>query len=65
MNVVENFGNSSGSTIPVAITGNLADEMLTGQYKCCLAGFGAGLSWSSMIMDLGNMSFCEMITSVY
>lgn len=65
MNVVENFGNSSGSTIPVAITGNLADKMLTGQYKCCLAGFGAGLSWSSMIMDLGNMSFCEMITSVY
>lgn len=65
MNVVENFGNSSGSTIPVAITHNLAEKMVTGSYKCCLAGFGAGLSWASMVADLGHMDFCEMIISGY
>ena len=61
MNVVENFGNSSGSTIPVNITYNLKDH----SYTCCLSGFGAGLSWGSMIMELGNLDFCEMLISKY
>ena len=63
MNVVENFGNSSGSTIPVNITYNIKEEMLHTTKKCCLAGFGAGMSWGAMVMDLGNMDFCEMIVS--
>lgn len=65
MNVVENFGNSSGSTIPVAITHNLSDKLVTETYKCCFAGFGAGLSWASMVADLGHMDFCEMVISHY
>ncbi len=65
MNVVENFGNSSGSTIPVAITHNLSRLLLNSSCRCCLAGFGAGLSWSSMVMELGNLDFCEMIISDY
>ncbi|MCH5265265.1 MAG: hypothetical protein J1F02_05150 [Lachnospiraceae bacterium] len=65
MNVVENFGNTSGSTIPVAITHNFSGQMVKSKYKCCLAGFGAGLSWSSMILDLGCLDFCEMIISNY
>ena len=63
MNVVENFGNSSGSTIPVTITYNLGEKMVSNSYRCCLAGFGAGLSWSSMVAELGHMDFCEMIFS--
>lgn len=65
MNVVENFGNSSGSTIPVDITFNLGDKLIDNEYKCCLAGFGAGLSWGAMVTDLGHMEFCEMIYSNY
>lgn len=65
MNVVENFGNSSGSTIPVAITHNLGEKLVNETYKCCFAGFGAGLSWSSMVADLGHLDFCEMIISEY
>lgn len=63
MDIVENFGNSSGSTVPVAITYHLAEELICKTYKCCLAGFGAGLSWSSMVMELGPLDFCEMIIS--
>lgn len=65
MNVVENFGNSSGSTIPVNITYNLKDKLIDHSYTCCLSGFGAGLSWGSMIMELGNLDFCEMLISKY
>ena len=65
MNVVENFGNSSGSTIPVNITFNMKDELIDHAYTCCLSGFGAGLSWGAMVTELGNLDFCDMIISEY
>lgn len=61
MNIVENFGNSSGSTVPINIVYNLGDKLLENNYKCCLSGFGSGLTWASMIIDLGNFKFCEML----
>jgi 3-oxoacyl-[acyl-carrier-protein] synthase-3 len=61
MNVVEHFGNSSGVTIPIAITFNLAGQLKRGCSRVCLSGYGVGLTWSSMLMRLGKLSFCEMI----
>ncbi len=60
-NVVENFGNSGGATIPTAISFNLAKQVLAGTYRMCLAGFGGGLTWATMLMELGRLSFCELI----
>ncbi len=59
--VVEKFGNSSGVTIPVAITSTLNGKLLNGQYKMCLAGFGVGLTWGSILLSMNNFSFCETI----
>lgn len=61
MNVVEHFGNSSGVTIPVAIAFNLGTRLTQEQFRVCLAGFGVGLTWSSVLMPLGGLSFCELI----
>jgi 3-oxoacyl-[acyl-carrier-protein] synthase-3 len=60
-NVVERFGNSSGSTIPMAIALNVADKVTDGPILACLAGFGGGLTWSAMLMRLGGWKFCEII----
>ena len=60
-NVVEHFGNSSGVTIPVAIAFNLPTELKNGHLQVCLAGFGVGLTWASMLMRLGRLTFCELI----
>lgn len=60
-NVVGQFGNSSGVTIPMAITSNLAEALCSTAYQVCLAGFGVGLTWSSMLMRLGPLAFCTMI----
>ncbi|MGX5776744.1 3-oxoacyl-ACP synthase III family protein [Methylorubrum zatmanii] len=60
-NIVENFGNSSGVTIPLAATFNLGEALLTGRRTVCLAGFGVGLTWGAMLMELGPLRFCEMI----
>ena len=60
-NVVEHFGNSSGSTLPIAATLNLAEELTHGHALTCFVGFGAGLTWAAMLMRLGELSFCEII----
>jgi 3-oxoacyl-[acyl-carrier-protein] synthase-3 len=60
-NVVEQFGNSGGATIPTAITLNLSERVKNGSCQACLAGFGGGLTWASMLMRLGGLDFCEMM----
>jgi 3-oxoacyl-[acyl-carrier-protein] synthase-3 len=60
-NIVENFGNSSGVTIPTALAFNFRDALRSQQYLMCLAGFGVGLTWSAMLLLLGNMDFCNLI----
>ena len=60
-NVVEHYGNSSGVTIPVAIAHNLRERLMTGTVRACLAGFGVGLTWASMLMKLGPLRFCDLI----
>lgn len=63
MNIVEEFGNSSGSVIGVNIIYNLGRKLIKNTYNCCLSAFGGGMAWGAMIIKLGNMEFCEMIES--
>ena len=60
-NVVENFGNANSVSTPTAITFNLGEKLKTDSLLICLAGFGAGLSWSSLLLEMGNLDFCETI----
>jgi 3-oxoacyl-[acyl-carrier-protein] synthase-3 len=60
-NIVENFGNSSGVTIPLNLCFNYKQQLLSHVEKYCLAGFGAGLSWASCIINIGKLTFCETI----
>jgi 3-oxoacyl-[acyl-carrier-protein] synthase-3 len=59
--IVQNYGNSSGVSIPVAITHTLGEKLEQDRYKLCLGGFGVGLTWSSLLIDIGPLSFCKMI----
>lgn len=63
MNIVENFGNSSGVCVPLNITFNLGKKLTDNSYKCCLSAFGSGLSWGAIIMDLGYLNFCDLLVS--
>ena len=60
-NVVEHFGNSSGVTIPLVVALNYRQSIVHQSLKVCFAGFGVGLTWSAMCIDLGPLDFCEMI----
>jgi 3-oxoacyl-[acyl-carrier-protein] synthase-3 len=61
MDVVERFGNNSGVTIPTVLATNLSEQLLADQNLYCLAGFGVGLTWASMLLPLGPLEFCERI----
>jgi len=60
-NVVEHFGNNSGVSIPTVIAYNLANRLLQERVRVCLAGFGAGLTWGAMLLNLGPLSFNAII----
>lgn len=60
-NIVENFGNASGVTVPTCICYNLGKQLTTDKMKLCLAGFGVGLTWSSIMIDVGEMNFNDII----
>lgn len=60
-NLVENFGNSASVTIPILISFNLGSRLKNESFLVCLSGFGNGLSWSSLLLEMGNLDFCETI----
>ncbi len=59
-NIVENFGNSSGATVPLNIAYNLGERLCRERMRLCMAGFGIGLVWSSVVMEVGPLEFCSM-----
>jgi 3-oxoacyl-[acyl-carrier-protein] synthase-3 len=59
-NIVEKFGNASGVTVPTNICFNLGKRAVTERFLVCFAGFGVGLTWSSILMNIGDMDFCEI-----
>lgn len=63
MDLVENYGNPSGASIPLVIAADLGEEFQSGMYKCCLSAFGSGLAWGGMILELGNMDHCGLVVS--
>lgn len=61
-NVIETYGNSSSATIPVAICHNLSTILTTSENKkIMLVGFGIGLTWGGIILDMGNLKYCKII----
>jgi len=60
-NIVENFGNASGATIPTNISFNIGEKVLTDTYSVCFSGFGVGLTWAAIEQQLGKLSFNQII----
>ena len=63
MELVENYGNTSGSSIPIITVHSIGDKLRNNNFQCCLSAFGSGLAWGAMIMELGKLDNCEMIVS--
>lgn len=60
-NIVENFGNASGATIPTNISFNIGERLKREQYNFCLSGFGVGLTWGALLLNIGQVNFNHII----
>lgn len=58
-NVVEKYGNSSGTTVPAVTTLIFENNSIQKPLKVCFSGFGVGLTWGAIIMDLYKLDFCK------
>ena len=63
MNLVENFGNPSGASIPLTAIFNCKKELIEQDNYCCLSAFGSGLAWGMIFMTIGKLDHCEMLES--
>ena len=55
-----NFGNTSSASIPLTIVTELKSKY-PNREKVILSGFGAGLSWGSVLLDLTKTQISELI----
>lgn len=64
MQTVERYGNQSSASIPSAMCGELQDVLRgADKQRLLLSGFGVGLSWASVILDVSQLPVCEIIES--
>ena len=60
---LQDFGNTSGASLPMTITVCLNEALSTGKHKVLLSGFGIGLSWGICILDIENAKFPALLES--
>lgn len=58
---LQDYGNTSGASLPVTMTVRLNDVLAQGRHKMLLSGFGIGLSWGICILDIENAKFPALI----
>jgi 3-oxoacyl-[acyl-carrier-protein] synthase-3 len=57
---LKHFGNTSSASIPLTIVSELK-ENYPNREKVILSGFGAGLSWGSVLLNLTQCNISKLI----
>ncbi len=59
---IDRYGNTSSATLPLLMTTDAADQLLAGERRVALFGFGVGYSWGAASLRIGPLACCETIT---
>jgi len=59
--LVQRFGNSSGVSIPAVMCTNFDASYFDKPRLMCLAGFGVGLTWGSLLISMSRLSFVNVL----
>lgn len=60
-NLVQKYGNSSGVTIPAVLCSEFNLSYFQEPKWICMAGFGVGLTWGSLLINMHQLSFIEVL----
>jgi 3-oxoacyl-[acyl-carrier-protein] synthase-3 len=58
---LENYGNTSSASIPLAITTSLSGRLANSELRLVLAGFGVGFSWGAVALNCGPLLIPPLI----
>ena len=58
---MEEFGNTSSASVPLAMSVRLAGRLRQGPMRAVLAGFGVGYSWAAVALTCGPMAMPDVI----
>jgi len=58
---LDEFGNTSSASIPLALNHKLATQLREGSLNLIMAGFGVGWSWGSVAVTCGPMVMPEIL----
>lgn len=61
IDLVRKYGNSSGVTIPAVLCTEFDVSYFKNPKWVCMAGFGVGLTWGSLLIQLGDLSFVNVL----
>lgn len=53
---LQKYGNTASASIPIALTEALEEGRIKSGDKVLLAGFGAGMTWGSILMEWGGVA---------
>ena len=57
---IDRYGNTSSTSVPLTIVSELKDKLTSGQ-RVIMSGFGAGLSWGTVLMQVGNINISKIV----
>ena len=63
METLSKYGNQCGASIPSTFCDNLCEDVKNKKLKMLLCGFGVGLSWASVILNIDKI-YCTEISEI-
>jgi 3-oxoacyl-[acyl-carrier-protein] synthase-3 len=58
---MEEFGNTSSASVPLAMSARLADRLRADSMRMVLAGFGVGYSWAAVALTCGPLAMPDVL----
>ena len=58
---LKEYGNTSGSSVPLTMVSQLKEPLTKGNVKLLLSAFGVGLSWGSVLLETDRIICPELI----
>ncbi len=58
---ISKYGNTSSASIPLTIVSELSNDLRNSEKRLLLAGFGVGLSWGAVSLNLKNVVCPEIL----
>lgn len=61
LNSMYYYGNTGAASVPLTIVSQMKSILNSGKNKLLLSGFGVGLSWASMLLDINKIKTFDVI----